>query len=184
MIDVAKLATGDSWRVAGHTLRPLEMGHVALLNAVKASNPATPHEAALVIIICTRPWHEWRGVFASRWFGVRLAWLLLRLKAGDVGLVRGYLASNSELPVITTKPGRGNGDTGTPHLQHVRSVLISECGYDPEKVWGASYGQAMWDYLARMEYNGAVSIVDRDEVEAVKAEYKRRSDADMATKRN
>lgn len=160
------------------------MGHVALLNAVKASSPTTLHEAALVIVICSRPWHEWRGVFASRWFGVRLAWLMLRMKEGDVGLVRGYLASNSELPVITTKAGRGNSDTGTPHLQHVRAVLISECGYDPEKVWSAPYGQAMWDYLARMEYNGAVSIVDREEVEAVRAEYKRRSAAEAVKGRN
>ena len=171
MIDLAKIATGDAWEIAGHRLRPLELGHAVILQKVGADDPTTEAEAALAVLICARPWDCWQAAFSSRWFGVRFALVMRRMHPGTIAQVRAYLASNSELPIVTTKAGRGNGDTGTPYLQHVRAVLISECGYQPAAAWSAPYGQAMWDYLARMEYNGAITITDRAKVEEVREAY-------------
>ena len=70
-----------------------------------------------------------------------------------------YIRLNTELPKVASE-NSGQGNTGTPFLQHLRTTLITRCNYNPETVMRTPYLQAMWDYLASWEIEGVCDIYD------------------------
>lgn len=170
MIDAAKIATGDAWRVAGRTLQPLTLGHVVALDRLGVLTPKTREEFALALLIVMKPWREWLSTLNSSTFTTRFEWAKLLAKPVAMQELQGFLASNLALPKIAMKSQKAADGSlsGTPYLQHVRSILICRCNYDPKTVWDALYLQAMWDYFSYFEIEGVVLIVAPDAVDEIK----------------
>jgi|TARA_Y100000310_G_scaffold276414_1_gene293526 hypothetical protein len=174
-MDYARVLVGESYRISGYDLRPLQVGHLPLLEAIGCEPVETPEQLAMAILVCRHDWKDSRDLlFHRRFLNARL-WLIARriLRHGYPSRMEHwgeYVRLNTTLPEIATEE-TASKSSGTPFMQHLRTTLIGRCNYNPDTVMSAPYLQAMWDYISHWETEGQCDIYDREYLDDMRAQH-------------
>lgn len=162
--------------VFGYKLVPFTVGHAILFDSLGVQSITTPGEVALAAWICSMPAHvadrRLNGRRASWWMRwivwTRAEWMRdpEEVRKG-VEVLSVYLDDQTRVAATQAK-GEDGPQSGVPFCQRLRAVLLSRLNYSPETVDQTPYLQALWDYIAWAEMEGALTVppdVD-DETEA------------------
>ena len=158
-------------RCMGRDLVPMTIGHMELLEQMECESPANVQDLGTAVLICSRPWHEWKA-FAS---SVLMPWRMWRWKMqlGEWDFVReciafhDYLAENATGPAIAP-PAHAKGDpmpSVVPFSRYIRVFLCAKLGASPDTVRDYSVRDALWDHatFAEMDGRGTVEALPYDE---------------------
>ena len=151
----------------------MQLGHVALLEAIGCEPVSSPEQLSMAMLTCSHDWDVSRSIlFDKRFLKLRLYFIGRKIvKHGYLSRLehwREYLTLNTSLPKVVTD-GDDASESGTPFLQLVRTTLISHCNYNPLTVMGTPYLQALWDYIAYWESKGTCDIYDESYLDDMKS---------------
>ena len=160
------------WSIAGYELGPLLFGHCTLMERVTSSTPNVL-DLWRRLNICSRPTkgaRKWLtkelgcGFSIRRWVFIKTVGRMPKfaevLHAWDA-----YMEENTAIPEIMTSAA--GGDTlGTPHLQGLFNLAVTELNYDPNSIDDAMFGRMLWAILAYNESQGGIRIVS-DELQTI-----------------
>lgn len=181
-MEYARVMLGESFGINGYQLRPLQLGHVALLKALGCDEVKTPEQLAMAIMVCRTDWEEsCRNIFGRRFLNYRLKRIAKKVMRygwpSRLSLWLEYRKLNLESPPITlTSDKTGNHVSGTPFLQTLRVTLLRKCNYSPDTVMSTTYLQALWDYVSVWEQDGICEVHDRGLMDELKEFHERVKD--------
>ena len=159
----ARAIVPERFVILGQRLLPLAVGHVELFARLGVERILTPADLVLAVVIAAHRPREVMPFLESPFFRLRLWFWGLRLGNWDFvskrEIFQTYLAHHMETPEVALK-GKGDcGGSNVPFVQHLRAVLLSKLGYDPERIEDAPYARAIWDYYAWAETEGTVTVL-------------------------
>jgi hypothetical protein len=162
----------DRWRILGHLLTPLTLGHWALgerLDVVyftAEKREARPADLALAILICSRPWTKARAKLQSksRWCNLHfrfLAWCLAEPEAFETyhGKFLEYLAAQFSAPSTWTSTDDRKNQCGSPWPLSLRCRLVADFGVPWHQSLHIPIAEAHWMSAAQGEREGTVEWV-------------------------
>jgi hypothetical protein len=149
------------FKVCGMRLRPLTIGHLALLEALEVKLPDTLPDLWLAAVVCSKPSRVFLrrlslpGLIVRTWFSYeRMRFYRFEREAAKWA---DYLVHNTEPPEVVLT-GKLNRCT-TPWLQHLRTILLAKLGYRPVDIDDTPYAQALWDYYGWLEAEGGGRVM-------------------------
>tara|TARA_Y100000588_G_C13949326_1_gene793611 strand:+ start:109 stop:702 length:594 start_codon:yes stop_codon:yes gene_type:complete len=175
-MDYARVIVGESFRISGEDLIPLQLGHVALLDAIGCDPIESPEDLAVSIFACRTDWREssnrlFGGSYLTKWKLARLGRRIIRDGfISRMKLWHEYIELNTDTPRVSSDSAAPR-TSGTPFLQHVRTTLISKCNYDPQTVMSAQYLQAVWDYLSAWEIEGTCELYTKTQIDDLRKDH-------------
>jgi len=166
-------------------LRPLSIGHALLLQRIgspfaAAWQPGVRGQASvgdmlMMVLVCERPWQEaarmvsirrqvvWRLrrlQWAARWRNVRWAVELERLLR--------YVAAAWEGPKVWVKLS-ADREPGTDLLLSMLLAITKGCGRTWEEGMDTHVRQAIFEWSAQLEMQGALEVVSRQDADLIAA---------------
>lgn len=158
-----------TWRVLGHRLHTLTLGHAHLLCAATEWRPFEPYAMtdqlfASALYICSRPWRKVRlDSWRAEWFavGIAIRGKLARVDLTEKGAVladylRWHTSGPSLLPAREAKPhgpyARAARELGSPVLARLRMFAGPYGGMD------ALLAETYWLWAVAQEEAGNVRI--------------------------
>lgn len=147
----------EPFKVAGKELRPLSYGHVLLLNRFGCEPVQDAQTLWLAVEICSRRYEEAKA-FVSAFLGGAPQTIYPHSRPESFQAWADYLTANSLEPEYCPHDGPSS-DKGAPALAQIRAWLIGHCGYSPEYLMDAPWGQCLWDFAVSHEEGAGYGIV-------------------------
>lgn len=155
----------EPFRVLGAQLRPLSFGHVVLLNRFGLESVGDERELVLAVSICQRSFKDGLAL-ATDFFSLGGSKDIeaLMIKSQAMNPERAMIAWDDYIEAHSSHPeycqtDNPESDRGAPFLAQLRGWLLSHCGYTPEYLMDAPFGQCLWDYGATIEEANGWGIV-------------------------
>lgn len=144
------------YRIAGFNLGPLRFGHCQLLERFDVYDLDTNERLNVFLGVCSRSY-----VDAREWLDTVGDQPVLRFKDKPKikAQIIAYLHENMALPPTLDSVNQGEHG-GTPFLQGLRNIAITQLGYSPDTILESRFGQLMWDVLGWRESRGEVRVID------------------------
>lgn len=153
-------------------LRPLTLGHMALLEQADCVIPKSIGELLTAIEICSHTHTRAARMLESPSQLRLLVWKLMLGSEWDfpaaLGVWCDYVRYHTEMPEAIWSGDRSVSakKSGVPFHQHLRVVLMHDLHYPPETVDQTPYLRAMWDYYSLGEYLGRLRVTRRSQYDA------------------
>jgi hypothetical protein len=169
---IARRIQPERFRVLGLNLKPMTLGHLAILESMGILNARDPGELGLCCLVCSTSHRGAMKRIESRWLPF-VSWFWgMRIGKWDFSEKRElwseYVKYNTQLPSIMSKAS-GTSDIPIPAYQTIRTVLLSRLNYSPETVDDTTFLQAQWDRITLAAIDGRVEVQDRtdDDIDEV-----------------
>jgi len=155
--------------VLGQPLNPFSLGHLKILihhdNKFVIGGTPTLTDLIFGVWVCCQTYEEVMAGLLDSGMERKIHRWGKRMRKADLGIAlktfAEYIAKASERPEVDRSDF--SRTSGTPTIQHIQIILQGKLNHSLSEALNKPWGEAVWDYYAYAEMNGATKVFGPDE---------------------